>query len=65
MSQWDQSTNTDCVLCNRAIETRNHLFFECTFSAEIWGRLMKGLLKELYVEDWSGLLQVLTAGNQL
>lgn len=66
MSKWDQSINTGCVLYSGAMETRNHLFFECAYnSAEVWGKLMKRVLKAQYMEDWIGLLQVLTAVNQL
>lgn len=25
-----------CVLCNKKDETRQHLFFDCTYSSEVW-----------------------------
>ncbi|XP_020269438.1 uncharacterized protein LOC109844736 [Asparagus officinalis] len=38
------SNQTHCVLCNRQeLETSNHIFFECQFSAEVWNLVMEWL----------------------
>lgn len=36
---WGFQTDTACVLCNQAEESRDHLFFNCQYSWSIWGRL--------------------------
>lgn len=37
--QWGLNVPSNCVLCNTGIETTNqHLFFHCTYAAEIWSR---------------------------
>lgn len=38
---------TVCILCGRTEETRNHLFFECPYSAEIW----RGVLHRLQLHN--------------
>ncbi|XP_023644311.1 uncharacterized protein LOC111832174 [Capsella rubella] len=36
LSTWGFDIDLDCLLCGLAQESRNHLFFECDFSAEVW-----------------------------
>lgn len=43
---YPQSVST-CYLCNSAFETRDHLFFECSFAGELW----RGTLKIWQVEE--------------
>ena len=33
----------NCVLCNEAVETTNHLFLHCNFASLVWSRLMTWL----------------------
>lgn len=33
---WGLQTDPLCLLCNRENESRNHLFFSCTYSASVW-----------------------------
>ncbi|XP_013646145.1 uncharacterized protein LOC106350855 [Brassica napus] len=56
---WSQGVDTTCVLCKRASETRNHLFFECSFSTQIWEPLMKGILRNSYSGKWEELISLL------
>ena len=41
------------VLCLSIMETWNHLFFSCQYSAQVWSSLMSGLLKDDYSTDWN------------
>lgn len=36
ITQWDPGADATCVLCKREPESRNHLFFECSFSNQCW-----------------------------
>lgn len=38
---WGLSTNGSCVLCNTADETRDHIFFSCAYSWNIWALLAR------------------------
>lgn len=44
VSRWSQGVDRVCVLCKQAMETRAHLFFECSYSASVWEHLTKGIL---------------------
>jgi hypothetical protein len=36
LAKWGFSGAVDCLFCRNGLETRNHLFFECSFSSRIW-----------------------------
>ncbi|XP_048624011.1 uncharacterized protein LOC125592693 [Brassica napus] len=36
---WGLQTNPNCLLCNNAVESRDHLYFVCPFSFEVWEAL--------------------------
>lgn len=33
---WGLQVPTNCILCNTTDETRQHLFFDCSYSSEVW-----------------------------
>ena len=43
MASWGYDIESDCLLCGVAQEARNHLFFECSFSAQVWNLLTRKL----------------------
>jgi len=49
-----------CVLCKRAGESRNHLFFECSYTSQIWEHLVKGILGRDFTTDWSEVVVLLS-----
>lgn len=51
-------------MCHHPLETREHIFFECTYSAEIWKALTKGFLKDQYTSKWVDILQLIMAPSQ-
>ena len=38
MSSWGLVQDGKCRLCQNALETRDHLFFACSFSKKVWGQ---------------------------
>lgn len=44
----------ECVLCENTKETRDHLFFSCSYAAGIWKELPQRLLNNNYLDglDW-------------
>lgn len=36
---WGLDVDTICLLCGNADESRNHLFFECPYSVEVWSSI--------------------------
>lgn len=40
---WGLQTDDRCLLCNAAQETRDHIFFSCTFSFDLWLKVTRRL----------------------
>ncbi|XP_060194897.1 uncharacterized protein LOC132624083 [Lycium barbarum] len=50
--KWGMGINGTCVLCNNQPETIEHLYFECTYSHEIWLRILQWLGWQRTILDW-------------
>lgn len=60
MIMWNQGIDGSCVLCQHQLETRDHLFFRCTYSSSLWSRLMRELMGYHYTEEWSSIILFLS-----
>ena len=45
-------TSMDCVLCSVEVETRDHIFFECTYSKQVWGRILSTYGLSRVIGSW-------------
>lgn len=43
LSSWGLDVESTCLLCGNEQESRDHLFFDCSFSNQIWVQLMHRL----------------------
>lgn len=59
VQKWSPNSDAHCVLCTSQLETREHLFFCCSYSKQIWKGLTANLLCSRYTEDWNGILTLL------
>ncbi|KAJ8748130.1 hypothetical protein K2173_012596 [Erythroxylum novogranatense] len=50
-------TSSTCVLCGTSVETHDHLFFQCRFSAAVWGSLSTKTHTSWPSTSWVPLLQ--------
>ena len=52
LQAWGMEVEGTCVLCKQDMENRNHLFFGCSFSRNIWKGVLElcGLRREVW--DW-------------
>ena len=57
---WNMSVTTTCSLCPEPLETRNHLFYKCKYSEEVWKNLTLKLLSVHYTNDWEEVIRLLT-----
>lgn len=57
---WNPSIDATCVLCKNAPEFRDHLFFECSYSFQVWEHLIKGMLRNSYTNIWSGIMLLIS-----
>lgn len=64
MAIWDSSYSPVCILCRNPLESRNHLFFECTYSKNVWSALAHGLLGGKFTSNWNSLVTIITDFNQ-
>ncbi|KAL1198538.1 putative ribonuclease H protein [Cardamine amara subsp. amara] len=64
MSYWNVGANTSCIFCRDPMESRQHLFFSCTYSHEVWAYATKGLLKSRFSSHWHDILPFIS-GNAL
>jgi hypothetical protein len=53
LRKWNSEAWHSCVFCDEELETRDHLFFSCPFSSQIWCSLTKGLLHGRRISSWS------------
>lgn len=58
MLSWNRNIDPSCVFCQEPMETRGHIFFECSFSAQIWEALMGGVLGDQYTVVWDDLMRM-------
>ena len=55
---------SSCVFCNDPIESRDHLFFVCKFSEEVWKGLTQKLLATRYTNQWDQIIQLVIDQNR-
>lgn len=60
IAQWNGGTMTMCNLCMTHPETRNHLFYQCPYSEEVWKDLTDKLLSTAYTPIWEEIVVLLT-----
>lgn len=59
IAKWSQGIDTTCVLCKAAPESRNHLFFECSYTGQVWEYIAKGILRSSYTNVWSEIMEII------
>ncbi|KAG2326666.1 hypothetical protein Bca52824_009394 [Brassica carinata] len=63
IQRWSPQADAQCVLCSGHLETREHLFFSCSYSKQIWKGLTANLLGSRYTEDWNCILEILAGSG--
>lgn len=60
VARWNQGLDAMCVLYKNAPESRNHLFFECSYTAQVWEHITKWILRNSFTNVWSEILILIT-----
>lgn len=63
VASWSPGIDTTCCLCKNALETRNHLFFECSVSAHIWKQLTQGILQSSFASNWDAISSLISCSS--
>ncbi|KAG7540795.1 Endonuclease/exonuclease/phosphatase superfamily [Arabidopsis thaliana x Arabidopsis arenosa] len=61
--RWNVGANGSCAFCGEGVETRNHLFFSCPYSSQVWDALSRGILDHRFTTSWESLLSILTVST--
>lgn len=64
MLNWSGNVNSACSLCDAPLETRNHLFFECNYSAVVWENLACGVMGDDYTNSWQDIVVQISTGRK-
>ena len=56
MAIWNRTIDGSCVLCHQHMETRDHIFFSCPYSAAVWGRLSWNLMGSHFSTNWNDIV---------
>lgn len=64
IAKWSQGIVTTYVLSNSGTESRNHIFFECCYSAQIWEKTVKGVMGSSYTKVWSEIMELIIDRNK-
>ena len=59
ISKWNWDVDVICVFCKREPESRSHLFFDCSYSSQVWEYITKGILLNEYTKVWSDILSII------
>ena len=60
MAAWNVGIDGSCVLCNQHLETRDHLFFSCSYTSMVWRKLVQNLYRAHFSTDWSTIVEFLS-----
>lgn len=60
MHKWNNAVDQTCVSCNEDDETRQHLFFSCRYTKQIWKALVGGILQASFTTDWNEIIEMIT-----
>ncbi|GKF25944.1 alcohol dehydrogenase superfamily protein [Tanacetum coccineum] len=56
MECWNINVRIGCSFCAEPKETREHLFFDCPYSRQIWEALVGGLMGSQFTWEWTILI---------
>lgn len=64
MKNWNGNVDSSFIFCQDPLEYVEHLFFECSFSKQIWEVLIKGVLDNQYTANWFQILRLITRSDR-
>lgn len=48
-----------------ASESRNHFFFECSYSVQLWKSLTTGIMGSAFTSSWADIMQLIAEGRNM
>ena len=65
VARWNPGADETCVLCKNAGENIDHLFFECSYSSQIWESLSKGIMESFFSRSWAVIMNLITERSNM
>lgn len=56
MVQWNRGLQGTCTFCNNHIESRDHLFFSCSYGTEVWEAVAKHIYGARFSTNWQSII---------
>jgi len=60
MQLWNNGSDVKCTFCSTSIETRDHLFFSCSYASAIWTAIAKNVLQHRFSTDWQTIVNYIS-----
>ncbi|KAL9858941.1 hypothetical protein AtNW77_Chr1g0042411 [Arabidopsis thaliana] len=60
MQSWNVGADRTCVLSQDPLESHNHLFFTCPYTAEIWSGLTRKILSSKFSTCWDPIIKIIS-----
>lgn len=61
--RWNPQAISICWLCKREMETRDHIFFECAYSMEVWRVTVGNLVGSGVIYQWDQVVRLVVNGT--
>lgn len=65
LSKWNASINKMCVLCNCEEEDRDHLFFKCSYSSQMWNKISEKATTEYELPNVLNFVAAMKHDNEM
>ncbi|KAL1221724.1 hypothetical protein V5N11_026174 [Cardamine amara subsp. amara] len=60
MMMWNVGADPKCIFCQAPIESRDHLFFTCSYTSQVWYNLTSRILLHRYTSSFSDILTMMS-----
>ncbi|XP_019240287.1 PREDICTED: uncharacterized protein LOC109220273 [Nicotiana attenuata] len=51
LANWGINVTPHCVMCSGQVETREHLFVQCSYATELWNKVMKWIQRDQMISS--------------
>jgi len=61
LPKWNVGASGNYFLRGEEVETRDHLFFSCSYSSQVWSALAHGILDHRFTTSWRSIIPLISA----
>ncbi|KAG7572348.1 Reverse transcriptase zinc-binding domain [Arabidopsis suecica] len=60
MQSWNNGSVVKCMFCSTPVETRDHLFFSCSYATEVWTATARNVFQARFSTDWPTIVNYIS-----